>query len=221
MELQRQQLLSERQQFQRDQLKAAEMRALQSPTLQPQTPLLFPPQKVTPTTMVQLSSVPPTTTVHTKLPEDNNNSNVTMESTNIDEIASIHPAASDKVDPPISLNITQDQETMETDKQQETLSIVAETDPVNGSNNEESNLDKSDEVETNEDNMEDTTNDGITQEAPAEVTTPVTNKQSSTIQPLPQEGEGRGLLEGEGRGLLESTESMETGTINEPTVHTE
>ena len=48
MELQRQQLLAERQQFQRDQLKAAEMRALQSPTLQPQTPLLFPPPKITP-----------------------------------------------------------------------------------------------------------------------------------------------------------------------------
>lgn len=43
MELQRQQLLSDRQQFQRDQLKAAEVRSLQSPTLQPQTPLQLPP----------------------------------------------------------------------------------------------------------------------------------------------------------------------------------
>lgn len=43
LELQRQQLLSDRQQFQRDQLKAAEIRALQSPTLQPQTPLQLPP----------------------------------------------------------------------------------------------------------------------------------------------------------------------------------
>lgn len=43
LELQRQQLLSDRQQFQRDQLKAAEVRSLQSPTLQPQTPLQLPP----------------------------------------------------------------------------------------------------------------------------------------------------------------------------------
>ena len=43
LELQRQQLLADRQQFQRDQLKAAEMRSLQSPTLQPQTPLQLPP----------------------------------------------------------------------------------------------------------------------------------------------------------------------------------
>ncbi len=43
LELQRQQLLSDRQQFQRDQVKAAEMRSLQSPTLAPQTPLQLPP----------------------------------------------------------------------------------------------------------------------------------------------------------------------------------
>ena len=43
LELQRQQLLCDRQQFQRDQLKAAEVRSLQSPTLQPQTPLQLPP----------------------------------------------------------------------------------------------------------------------------------------------------------------------------------
>jgi hypothetical protein len=42
LELQRQQLLSDRQQFQRDQLKAAEVRSLQSPTLQPQTPIQLP-----------------------------------------------------------------------------------------------------------------------------------------------------------------------------------
>ena len=42
-ELQRQQLLAERQQFQRDQLKVVELRTLQSPTLQPQTPLQLPP----------------------------------------------------------------------------------------------------------------------------------------------------------------------------------
>ena len=60
MELQRQQLLAERQQFQRDQLKAAEMRALQSPTLQPQTPLLFPPPKITP------SMIPHPPTLQTK-----------------------------------------------------------------------------------------------------------------------------------------------------------
>ena len=46
LELQRQQLLSDRQQFQRDQLKAAEMRSLQSPTLQPQTPLSLPPLRL-------------------------------------------------------------------------------------------------------------------------------------------------------------------------------
>lgn len=43
LELQRQQLLAERQQFQRDQLKVVELRTLQSPTLQPQTPLQLPP----------------------------------------------------------------------------------------------------------------------------------------------------------------------------------
>ncbi len=43
LELQRQQLLNDRQQFQRDQLKATEVRSLQSPTLQPQTPLQLPP----------------------------------------------------------------------------------------------------------------------------------------------------------------------------------
>lgn len=54
LELQRQQLLADRQQFQRDQLKAAEMRALQSPTLQPQTPtLLFPPPKFVPSIQQQ------------------------------------------------------------------------------------------------------------------------------------------------------------------------
>ena len=58
LELQRQQLLAERQQFQRDQLKAAEMRALQSPTLAPQTPLLFPPQKATPTVLAPPPSTP-------------------------------------------------------------------------------------------------------------------------------------------------------------------
>lgn len=41
--MQRQQLLCDRQQFQRDQLKAAEVRSLASPTLQPQTPLQLPP----------------------------------------------------------------------------------------------------------------------------------------------------------------------------------
>ena len=35
-------MLSDRQQFQRDQLKAAEVRSLQSPTLQPQTPIQLP-----------------------------------------------------------------------------------------------------------------------------------------------------------------------------------
>ena len=45
LELQRQQLLADRQQFQRDQLKAAELRALQSPTLGPTTPLQFPPSR--------------------------------------------------------------------------------------------------------------------------------------------------------------------------------
>lgn len=59
LELQRQQLLGERQQFQRDQLKAAEMRALQSPTLQPQTPLLFPPPKITATTLSSFPSLGP------------------------------------------------------------------------------------------------------------------------------------------------------------------
>lgn len=45
LELQRQQLLADRQQFQRDQLKAAELRSLQSPTLGPTTPLQFPPSR--------------------------------------------------------------------------------------------------------------------------------------------------------------------------------
>lgn len=43
--MQRQQLLADRQQFQREQLKAAELRALQSPTLGPTTPLQFPPSR--------------------------------------------------------------------------------------------------------------------------------------------------------------------------------
>lgn len=67
MELQRQQLLSERQQFQRDQLKAAELRALQSPTtLQPQTPLIFPPQKITPATIATPTSLRPPPIVASK-----------------------------------------------------------------------------------------------------------------------------------------------------------
>ncbi|CAI8054691.1 SWI/SNF complex subunit SMARCC2 [Geodia barretti] len=47
LELQRQQLLADRQQFQRDQIKASELRALQSPTLAaaPSTPLQFPPSR--------------------------------------------------------------------------------------------------------------------------------------------------------------------------------
>ena len=45
LELQRQQLLADRQQFQREQIKASELRALQSPTLGPTTPLQFPPSR--------------------------------------------------------------------------------------------------------------------------------------------------------------------------------
>ena len=46
LEIQRQQLLQDRQQFHKDQLKAQEMRNLQSPTLAPQTPLQLPPLTV-------------------------------------------------------------------------------------------------------------------------------------------------------------------------------
>ena len=45
LELQRQQLLADRQQFQKDQLKVNELRALQSPTMGPTTPLQFPPSR--------------------------------------------------------------------------------------------------------------------------------------------------------------------------------
>ena len=213
LELQRQQLLSERQQFQRDQLKAAEMRALQSPTLQPQTPLLFPPQKVTPATMIQHSSIPPpplpTTTTQTKLLEDDTTPSLNNEPSNIDEI----PATDKTIDPvlPSSSDDTQGEEMMDTEQNntiiQQEQSDASETislDPINGGN-EITELEKPNDVKSNEEEkkMEDTANESVSQDASENTLAIVADDQSTSIL-SPQEEDGC--------GQLESTESMEIGT---------